>query len=288
MSKREYKSGVFSMLLEEPENALDTFNALNDSDYWDVSLIRIHKIGGKVLLSVRNDASFLIDSFFYLYEHQSTYNPNMPLRFLLYFSELIWDLIHEKNLDLFGRKQILIPTPKFIVFYNGLEERPDIEKFELADSYEHKCEEYDLKLSCIVYNINPGYNDELKKKSKVLCGYTVFVEKVRRYADEYDQLQDAINRAIDECIEEGILVDFFERKREVILEMEVLDMTFERREKLIARDSREEGRAEERINTERERARAEKAESHIELLEKQNRELIEMIEILKRQVSSQN
>ena len=82
------------MLLEEPEYALETYNALNDTDYTDTGAVVIQKLGGKVLLSVRNDASFLIDACLNLYEHQSTFNPNMPLRFLLYFSDLIWDYVH--------------------------------------------------------------------------------------------------------------------------------------------------------------------------------------------------
>ena len=91
----------------------------------------------------------------------------------------------------------------------------------------------------MVYNINPGYNEELKKKSKVISGYTTFVEKVRRYSVEAASLEDAINRAMDECIEEDVLAEFFSRRREEVLRMEVLDFTFERRLELTARDSRE-------------------------------------------------
>ena len=112
----------------------------------------------------------------------------------------------------------------------------------LSDLYEHKCEAYDLDLSCVVYNINPGYNEDIKKKSKAISGYTAFVEKVRRYSVEAASLEDAINHAIDECIEEDVLAEFFERRREEVLRMEVLDFTFERRLELTARDSRKEGR----------------------------------------------
>ena len=90
-----------------------------------------------------------------------------------------------------------------MVFYNGLEGRPAREVFRLADSFEHKCEAYDLELSCTVYNINPGFNDELRSRSRVLWGYTAFVEKVRRYSSVQANLEDAITQAIDECITEG-------------------------------------------------------------------------------------
>jgi hypothetical protein len=247
MSKREYKSSVFSMLLEEPEYALDTYNALNKTDYTDPGMVTIQKLDGKVLLSIRNDASFLIDAFWNLYEHQSTYNPNMPLRFMLYFSDMMWDFVDEKDYNMYGTRRIPVPTPKFVVFYNGTEKRPVREVIRLSDSYEHKCEDYDLDLVCTVYNINPGCNDEMQKNSKVLLGYTTFVEKVRTYERKMDSLEKAINQAIDECIKENILAEFFTKRRAEVLEMAVHDFTFERQLKLTARDSREEGREAGRI-----------------------------------------
>lgn len=242
MNTREYKSSVFTMLEEEPKYALDTYNALNGTDYVDENAITIQKLDGRVLLSIRNDASFLLDSFLNLYEHQSTYNPNMPLRQLLYFSDLMWKMIKEKDLDVYGNSRINIPTPKFVVFYNGLTKCPEMEIMRLSDLYEHKCEAYDLDLSCVVYNINPGYNEDIKRKSETVRGYTTFVEKVRRYSVEESSLEDAINRAMDECIEEDVLAEFFVRRREEVLKMEVLDFTFERRLELVARDSRKEER----------------------------------------------
>ena len=238
---REYKSDLFSMLMEVPKYALEVYNVLNDSHYTDPSQILIMKLEKGVLLSIRNDASFLLDSYLNLYEHQSTYNPNMPLRFLIYFSNLMLELIKEKEYDLFGRKQIPIPTPKFIVFYNGIENRPDREEMRLSDAYEHQEERYELDLLCVAYNINPGYNEHIQKNSRVLSGYTTFVEKVRRYAETESTLKDAVRRAVDECIGEDILAEFFREHRREVVEMAALDFTFERREKLIRRDCLEEG-----------------------------------------------
>lgn len=238
---REYKSDVFSMLMEVPEYALEVYNVLNDSHYTDPSQIQIMKLEKGVLLSIRNDASFILDSYLNLYEHQSTYNPNMPLRFLIYFSNLMQEFIKEQEYDLFGRNQIPIPTPKFVVFYNGLEHRPDREDMHLSDAYEHQEEHYELDLICVAYNINPGYNEHIQKSSKVLSGYTKFVEKVRRYVETKPTLKDALKHAIDECINEGILTEFFREHGKEVVEMEALDFTFERREKLIRRDSLEEG-----------------------------------------------
>ncbi len=241
MSNREYKSDVFTMLVEIPEYALEIYNVLNASHYEDPSQIRIMRLEKGVLLSVRNDASFVLDSYLSLYEHQSTYNPNMPLRFLIYFSNLMLDMIKEQEYDLYGRKTIPIPTPKFVVFYNGLEQRPAKEEMHLSDAYEHQEEQYELDLTCIVYNINPGYNNDIKKGSLVISGYTAFVEKVRRYTTEEVELKHAVERAVDECIREDILAEFFKKNRAEVIKVAALDFTFERREKLIRRDSLEEG-----------------------------------------------
>lgn len=98
-----------------------------------------------------------------------------------------------------------------------------------------------MDLLCVAYNINPGYNEHIQKNSRVLSGYTTFVEKVHKYANQEMILKDALIRAIDECISEGILAEFFRKHRKEVIEMEALDFTFERREKLIRRDSLEEG-----------------------------------------------
>ena len=240
-SNREYKSDVFTMLMEIPEYALEIYNVLNGSHYEDPSQIQIMKLEKGVLLTIRNDASFLLDSYLNLYEHQSTYNPNMPLRFLLYFSDLIRNLLKKQEYDLFGKKQIPLPTPKFVVFYNGLTNRPDREEMHLSDAYEHREKRYELDLICIAYNINPGYNEDIQKNSRVLSGYTAFVEKVRTYTETEATLKNAVEHAVEECIREDILAEFFREHRREVVHVAALDFTFERREKLIRRDSLEEG-----------------------------------------------
>lgn len=240
-SNREYKSDVFSMLMEVPEYALEIYNVLNGSHYTDPTQIHILKLEKGVLLTIRNDASFVLNAYLNLYEHQSTYNPNMPLRFLIYFSQLMLDLIKEKEYDLFGQRQITIPTPKFVVFYNGLSKRPEKEEMHLSDAYEHREKQYELDLKCIAYNINPGYNEDIQNNSRVLSGYTAFVEKVRSYVNEETVLNDAVQRAVEECIRENILAEFFQKHRREVVHVAALDFTFERREQLIRRDSLEEG-----------------------------------------------
>ncbi|MGN0438347.1 MAG: hypothetical protein ACI4F4_07455 [Lachnospiraceae bacterium] len=243
MHLREYKSSVFSMLMEIPEYALDTYNALNNSNYDDPALLTILKLEGKIILSVRNDASFLFDSYLNLYEHQSTYNPNMSLRFLLYYADLIKKLVEKNEYNLYGSRKITIPTPKFVVFYNGIDKQPAVKEFRLSDAFERECDNYDLELVCTMYNINPGFNDEMLNRSRVLFGYTTFVGKVRMYQKQFRELSDAVKKAMDECMKEDILAEFFKKNRQEVLDVAALDFTFERQLELTARDSREEGYA---------------------------------------------
>jgi hypothetical protein len=178
---REYKSDVFSMLLEDPKNALEIYNALNGTNYKDPSVVQIVLLNKGISLSVRNDAEFVIDFELNIYEHQSTYNPNMPLRGLVYFVEKLDEFI--KGRDIYGRRLIKIPTPHFVVFYNGTEKRPEKEVLRLSDAFYHPTDDPELELKCTVYNINPGYNETLLQNCPVLREYMTFVGKVRHNLD---------------------------------------------------------------------------------------------------------
>ena len=191
-------------------------------------------------MSMRNDASLILDMYLNIYEHQSTYSPNMPLRSLLYLAEMYKILVKDK--DLYGRTLIKIPTPKFVVFYNGTEDRPSVETLRLSDAFIHKTDTPDLELVCTVYNINLGKNDELLKKCPVLAEYMQFIDKIRKNEKVGDERP--IENAIDWCIEHDILKEFLKEHRSEVLKAMTIDMTFERREELIRRDERAAGREE--------------------------------------------
>ena len=228
---REYRSDVFSMLREVPKYALDVYNALNGTDYSDPDLIEIKTLEKGISLSIRNDAAFIIGAELNIYEHQSTFSRNMPLRSLIYFSEII--KLYLKDKDIYGRQLVRIPLPHFVAFYNGADKRPEIEIQKLSDAYEHD-EDIPLELKCTIYNINPDNNENLKNKSYVLDGYTIFVEKVKEYILQEDE--NAVTHAIEYCIKNNILRDFFEYRKDEVRKNMTLDMTFEAREKMIRRD----------------------------------------------------
>ena len=168
-----------------------------------------------------------------------TYNPNMPLRGLIYFVGAMKDFI--KGRDLFGRTQIKIPVPHFVVFYNGLELRPEVEYLKLSDSFMKPTDDPDLELKCVVYNINKGYNTDMISNCEALRGYMMFVEQVRKYDAKADDPEDAVEKAIQYCIDHNVLRDFFIENREEVSKMAIIDMTWEKREPIIRREEREEG-----------------------------------------------
>lgn len=244
---REYKSDVFSMLLEDPKNALSLYNAINGSNYTDPAIVEICTLNRGISLSVRNDAAFIVDLNLSIYEHQSTVCPNMPLRNLIYFTSTIEDMI--KGRDIYGRQLLKIPTPRFAVFYNGDEEQPEQYTLKLSDAFEHPVENPELELTCMVYNINRGKNEELLGKCPFLKEYMTFVDCVRdKYQEnEHKDLEHCIEWAIDHCIEENVLRDFLIRRRTEVTKVMTLDYTFDRRLMMAKRDSREEGRVEGRL-----------------------------------------
>ena len=234
---REYKNDVFCMLMEEPEYALDVYNALNRSHYTDPLQVEIVTLGNGISVSINNDASFIIGTDLNFYEHQSTYNPNMPLRSLVYLVETLKPMLTE--MDLYGRRKIGIPTPRFVIFYNGSEKRPEEEIQKLSDAYLHEENDIPLELVCMVYNINKGQNEDLIKKSRVLHGYSEFVARVKENLAV--GISNPIEEAMEYCIKHQMLEDFFSRRGEEVLKVMTIDMTFEKREKFIREDSRAEG-----------------------------------------------
>ncbi len=238
---REYKSDVFSMLMQDKNNALEVFNVLNHSDYDNPDDLKIITTSHGIFVSIRNDASLLIDNHVSYYEHQSTYCPNMPLRCLIYYMNDIGEYIDFDENNLHGNKQISLPTLHFVILYNGLNNRPEKEIFKLSDSFYHKTDNPELEVVCTSYNINPSFNEEIKENAKVLFGYTVFVEKVREYTKKTIEIKAAVKRAIDECIEEDILKEFFLDRREEIEDMMELDYSFEKQLYFAEKEGREVG-----------------------------------------------
>ena len=230
MANKEYKSDVFSMLLQDKKRAMEIYNAINGTDYDDPELVEMTTLDDKSFsLTVRNDASFILDANLSLYEHQSTYCPNMPLRDLLYFASIIQKQIKAQKRDIYGGRILKIPVPHFVVFYNGKEDAPDQYDLRLSDAFEKETKNPEIELVCHVYNINNGKNVPLLSKCQTLREYMYFVDMVRKNNEISGNLEDAIEKAINQCMEENVLRDFLAQHREEVMHVMTLDYTFERR-----------------------------------------------------------
>ena len=249
---REYKSDVFSMLMQDKERALQLYNVMNDSNYQNPEAVEMTTLDGGISLSVRNDASFVVDARLSIYEHQSTVCPNMPIRSLIYFSVILSDMLSDKKnkkmigRNIYGKRLVKIPTPHFIVFYNGEEEQPEVQELKLSDAFEKPTDNPNLELKCKVYNINTGKNRKIMEACGWLNEYMMFVNKVKEYhADSsFEELGNDIERAIDYCIDNDILKDFLRTHRSEVTKSMQLNYEFDRQLELERADAREEGREE--------------------------------------------
>lgn len=213
-ANRKYKDTAFRKLFHQKKELLELYNALNDSNYTkeeDLEIVTLEE--SSLFISMRNDLAFILDFRLHLYEHQSTPSPNMPLRDLFYVAQEYWELVNQKSL--FSEKPIKIPAPRFVVFYNGMDKQPERQILKLSDLYIPEETEPMLELQVLVLNINEGHNTWLKEKCRPLYEYMIYTDRVRYYRHEKGlELIDAIKVAVEECIKEGILVDFLSKEKE--------------------------------------------------------------------------
>ena len=116
---KKYKDSLFRKIFgESKENALSLYNAINGSSYTMDDEFEYTTLEDVVYMKMKDDVSFLVGASLNLYEHQSSYNPNMPLRGFLYFADLYREIIKD-NEKIYSPQLVRIPNPKYIVFYNG-------------------------------------------------------------------------------------------------------------------------------------------------------------------------
>ena len=131
---RNYKDTVFRMLFSDRKNLLSLYNAVSGAHYDDPEKLEIVTLENAIYMGMKNDLAFIIDTDLFLYEHQSTYNPNMPFRDLFYISSEYQKMVDWKSL--YTSTRLRIPTPNFIVFYNGTEKKEDRWVDYLSESYD--------------------------------------------------------------------------------------------------------------------------------------------------------
>ena len=217
---RNQKDTVFRMLFREKKELLELYNALNDSAYNSPEKLTIYTLENAIYMNFKNDSSFLLDSELNLYEHQSSYNPNMPLRDLVYIAKQLEK--YTRNDTIYSSALVKIPVPRFVVFYNGTDVQPDRQTLRLSDAFEKKTAEPELELKVLMLNINFGHNKELMDKSRTLREYAQYVDRVRKYA-KLMRIEEAVERAVAECIKEGILEDFLSSQKAEVIAVSIFE-----------------------------------------------------------------
>ena len=229
-ARREYKDNLFRMLFNNKEMLLSLYNAVNGTDYVNSDELDIVTLENAIYMNMKNDIAFVMDFYLNLYEHQSTFNPNMPLRNLFYAAKEYQKLIEDKSLYVSTR--VRIPTPKFLVFYNGAARQPERMVLKLSDSFEKNVKSPDLELKVTMLNINSGSNEKLKESCRLLKEYELYVERVRDYAGKME-LNEAVERAVEECIAEGILKGFLTKYRAEAISVSIFEYNEEKEKELM-------------------------------------------------------
>ena len=193
---RRYKDVLFRRLFHDKQDLLDLYNALNGSTYTDPEELEVVTMEDVIFMKMKNDLSFIIGNSINLYEHQSTWNPNMPLRGLLYFAQQFEGLVSTRGDDIYGKRRIELPTPVYIVFYNGSDMHTDNVMLYLSDSFSAGQGSGCLECTCEVLNINRGYNVVLMEKCHRLWEYSELSAEIE------DNIREGMSR--EEGREEGL------------------------------------------------------------------------------------
>ena len=219
---RNYKDRLFCKIFgreKRKKYALELYNAINGSDYSRIEDLEIITLEDAVYIKMKNDVAYLINGTIAVYEHQSSINRNMPLRGFMYMGELYSKILKRQKAKIYNTTLVKVPTPQYIVFYNGTDDYPEHSKLKLSDAFINPREDNDYEFTATVYNINYGKNTALLDSCRPLKGYSYFVDRVRIYNDSMP-IEQAVDEAGRECIEKDILVDVLEEERSaVMLEM---------------------------------------------------------------------
>ena len=218
---RLYKDRLFRLLFADEKNkanALALYNALNNSNYTNADDLEFNTLDNVIHLGMKNDLSFIVADSMSLYEQQASHNPNMPLRGFLYFAKLFNKYLANQGKSLHSESLLTIPTPRFVVFYNGIAKRPATEKLRLSNAFLIPDSSGEFEWTATVINLNHDDNTGLLQSCKPLSDYTTLVSKIQAYQKTMP-ITEAVNKAIDDCITEGILAEFLQAHRAEVIDM---------------------------------------------------------------------
>lgn len=235
---RIYKDRLYKMIFNDKSELLKLYNAINGTHYDDPAMLTITTLDNAIYMTMENDLSFIIDMRLALYEQQSTVNPNLPLRFLMYITDIY--SAYTKDMNIYGSKKVQIPLPSFVIFYNGVKSQPDRTEFFLSELFHPTTDQPALELKAVMLNINKGHNQKLMNACHTLRDYSEYVARIRTYSAEMP-LTDAVEKAITECIHENILRDFLLKNRAEAKAMSIYEYDEEKTLRMFREEGYEDG-----------------------------------------------
>lgn len=235
---RIYKDRLYKMIFNDKSELLKLYNAINGTHYDDPAMLTITTLDNAIYMTMENDLSFIIDMRLALYEQQSTVNPNLPLRFLMYITDIY--SAYTKDMNIYGSKKVQIPLPSFVIFYNGVKSQPDRTEFLLSELFHPTTDQPALELKAVMLNINKGHNQKLMNACHTLRDYSEYVARIRTYSAEMP-LTDAVEKAITECIHENILRDFLLKNRAEAKAMSIYEYDEEKTLRMFREEGYEDG-----------------------------------------------
>lgn len=233
--KRTYKDRVFCDLFSRKENALSLYNALNGTNYTDIENLEIITLSDSIYMTMKNDVAVCFHDSMDLWEQQSTLNPNMPLRGLLYFAKEYDGWLSVNDEDVYSSTLVIIPAPDYYVLYNGTKEEPEFKELYLSEAFSKPSPGYEWTAHMI--NINAGKNRKLMSKCPTLLGYSEFVGKIRANQSSGLGIGEAVDKAINDCIMNNILKEYFTKHKAEVKDMILTEYNEKLHEKNLKKES---------------------------------------------------
>ena len=241
-ANKEYSDRLFHFLFGREDHkdwTLSLYNAVRGSAYTDKDDIQINTIDEILYLGMHNDISFLIAGEMNLYEQQSSFNPNMPLRMLQYIAKLYAGYNKKNHQNVYGSRLLELPVPKLVVFYNGKSGKPDEMILYLRESFPAGADP-DIDVRVRMININRGHSKSLLESCQPLREYSWLIDRIRVNNEEMP-LVDAIDKAMDEMPEDFVIRDLLVANKAEVRKMLETEYNEEEILKIVAEDARREG-----------------------------------------------
>ena len=243
---KKYKDRIFRLIFQDKAELLKLYNALNNSHYTNPDDLIITTIDDVVYMGMKNDLSFIISNMMNLYEHQSTFSPNLPLRGLFYLASLYRTYVDSFKNKLYTETAVSLPYPQYIVFYNGTMDEPERQELKLSSLYEKPIQNCTPALECtaVVLNINLGHNHELMEQCNTLKEYATFIDTIRLHIANGESFETAIESSVDECIHSDILANVLRKNRAEVIDVILEEYDEEEFRKYLREEATQQGLAE--------------------------------------------